>query len=141
MLNDLAPLSASQSATQTESDLVALPHTFLQALRRARGRVAKVLRALQDLKAADARVVESTPPLMEAAANNVALPAMLTRTQRQRQQPQTRQQQSAQEDEVERKLKFKLRRVAGQESSVRMQLLYVTSFALFSEVQRFCSGL
>eukprot|EP00750_Incisomonas_marina_P014138 INCI17609.11.p1 GENE.INCI17609.11~~INCI17609.11.p1 ORF type:complete len:5029 (+),score=1065.32 INCI17609.11:298-15384(+) len=78
-----------------------------RALRAARGKVAKLLRVLNELKKQDARIVEATPPLLEAAANNINLSYS-----------------SKDNDEVSSKLKFQLNRIAGQESNIQMQLLY-----------------
>jgi hypothetical protein len=113
-----------------------------KAMRRARGRIAKLIRSLHELKAEDSRIVEATPPLLEAAANNVSLFAA------QSQSPAggwgTPAQAAAaataaatdEQDGLVRRLKFKLNRIAGQESRIKMNLLCVCARVRGSERDR-----
>ena len=78
-----------------------------RTIRRAKGQVVKLLRVLKELKSKDARIVEATPPLLEAAANNIGLSYA-----------------SKDASEISDKLKFQLNRFAGKESNIQMQLLY-----------------
>ena len=72
---------------------------------KARATVTKLLKALRVLKAEDTRVVEATPPLLEAAANHVDLSDDSDRS-------------------LHLRLRYHLRRIAGQEPRVYMQLIY-----------------
>ena len=72
---------------------------------KARATVTKLLKALRDLKAEDTRVVEATPPLLEAAANYVDLS-------------------DESGSNLDQRLRYHLRRIAGQEPRVFMQLIY-----------------
>ena len=92
-----------------ESDTGSAQQVFQEARKKccfkARATVVKLLKALRDLKAEDTRVVEATPPLLEAAANYVNLSDDL-------------------ETNLDLRLQYHLRRIAGQEPRVYMQLIY-----------------